>query len=230
MKSFKEPFVIILVGHPLCGKSTWINENYKNTNVTIISRDNIIMKLHGSSDYTKAYNEVNQKEVDSLLLQDFKDCAAAHVNVIVDMTNMTSKRRKQNLSYFGNNYTKVCVVFPILDESEFIRRNDIRTIKENKHIPLNAIHNMIKSFQVPTKEEGFHEIISIPHIVEDFDKKLIRLSEERKNLTQDVIDRHSQYGDDYKRKLDEFNKQFPATNVNRNVSQFKIVKDGEGRQ
>ncbi len=33
----KEPFVIILVGPTLSGKSTWIRNNYPDTNV--ISRD-----------------------------------------------------------------------------------------------------------------------------------------------------------------------------------------------
>ena len=45
-KNIKEPFVIILIGPPLSGKSTWIRENFPNTDV--ISRDEILMDVYGS--------------------------------------------------------------------------------------------------------------------------------------------------------------------------------------
>ena len=56
--NIKEPFVMLLVGPPLSGKSTWIRQNFTDTQV--ISRDEIVMELAGTRDYNKAFSEVNQ--------------------------------------------------------------------------------------------------------------------------------------------------------------------------
>ena len=59
------PFVILLVGVPLSGKSTWIRNNHPTTR--IVSRDELVMEVYGSDDYNTAFKEVNQKDVDRLL-------------------------------------------------------------------------------------------------------------------------------------------------------------------
>ena len=112
IKNLKEPFVIILIGPPLSGKTTWIRENFPTTEV--ISRDEIVMEVYGSRNYTEAFKSVDQKEVDKVLTQKFIDANKEKKNVIVDMTHMASKRRKQNLNYFTDDYYKLAVIFPIL--------------------------------------------------------------------------------------------------------------------
>ena len=77
------------------------------------------------------------------------------------MTNMTRKRRISNLDYFGDEYYKVAVIFPILDESEYERRNLKRKEEEHKWIPPHVLKSMISSYQSVTKEEGFDKIISL---------------------------------------------------------------------
>ena len=59
LKHLKEPFVIILIGPPLSGKSTWIRNNFPTTDV--ISRDEIVMEVYGSRNYDDAFKNVNQK-------------------------------------------------------------------------------------------------------------------------------------------------------------------------
>ena len=92
---------MLLIGPTLSGKSTWIRNNYPNVNV--ISRDEIVMEVYGSRDYTEAFNNVDQKEVDKVLSKRFLDANKEKKNVIVDMTHMASKRRNQNLNYFSND-------------------------------------------------------------------------------------------------------------------------------
>lgn len=159
LKNLKEPFVIILVGPPLSGKSTWIRENFPDT--TVICRDEILMDVHGSRNYTEAFNKVNQKEVDRVLNQTLVDANKEKKNVIVDMTHMGSKRRKKNLNYFTNGYYKLAVTFPILSDEEYIRRNQKRIDEENKDIPMGVIKSMISSYQSISSEEGFNKVISL---------------------------------------------------------------------
>jgi predicted kinase len=158
---FKEPFVLLLIGPPLSGKSTWIKNNFEPDTVTIISRDDLVIEVWGENNYDEAFRNVDQKKVNYLLDSKMKEAAESGDNVIVDMTNMTSKRRRTTLEYFSDDYQKVAVIFPILDWDEYWRRNDKRKSEENKSIPDHVIKNMIASYQPIKKEEGFDKVISI---------------------------------------------------------------------
>jgi predicted kinase len=155
----KSPFVIILSGIPMSGKSTWVRENYPDT--LAISRDELVMEVAGTRDYNLAFKTVDQKAVDKLLAKRITDAATQKVDVIIDMTNLSRKVRVKNLSYFSNDYYKVSVVLPILDSEEYKRRNDFRSINENKFIPPFVIKSMMDSFVFPTDDEGFDKIILI---------------------------------------------------------------------
>jgi len=159
LKYLKEPFVIILIGPPLSGKSTWIRENFPTTEV--ISRDETVMEVYGSRNYTEAFNNVDQKEVDRVLTQKFLDANTAKKSVIVDMTHMASKRRKQNLNYFSDDYYKLGVIFPILSDDEYVRRNQKRIEEENKDLPMRIVKSMISSYQPITTDEGFNKVITL---------------------------------------------------------------------
>jgi predicted kinase len=153
----KEPFVILLVGPTLSGKSTWIRNNYPNVNV--ISRDEIVMEVAGTRDYNKAFDTVDHKLVDKVLIERLTEANSTNTSTIVDMTNMTVKRRRQTLQYFDDIFCKVAVVFPILSDEEYQKRNIDRNAKENKWIPPSVIKSMIDSYQEPTTSEGFNNII-----------------------------------------------------------------------
>jgi predicted kinase len=159
LRNIKEPFVIILIGPPLSGKSTWIRENFPDT--TVICRDEILMDVYGSRNYTEAFKNVNQKEVDKVLHQSLVDANKEKKNVIVDMTHMGSKRRKQNLKYFTKDYYKLGVIFPILSDEEYVRRNQKRIDEENKNIPMSVIKGMISTYQTIQPDEDFNKVISL---------------------------------------------------------------------
>ena len=80
--------VILLVGPPLSGKDTYLrSQDYSD--FTIISRDDILMSLHDTNDYSEAFHKVDQKEVDRLLIQKIQDCIDNKKNVIINMTNLS---------------------------------------------------------------------------------------------------------------------------------------------
>ena len=159
----KTPFVIVLIGPPLSGKDTWIRKNFleKDIEITIISRDDILMEMSDTDDYSDAFNTVSQKEVDAELQRRLFDAADNGKNAIINMTNMTSKRRRHNLEYFGDEFTKIAVIFPILEWDEYKRRNDKRKSEENKWIPEHVIKRMIGTYQPIREEEGFDKVVSL---------------------------------------------------------------------
>ena len=153
--------VILLVGPPLSGKDTYLrSQDYSD--FTMISRDDILMSLHDTNDYSEAFHKVDQKEVDRFLIQKIQDSIDNKKNVIINMTNLTKKGRNRHLSKFPNSdYEKIAVVFPKLDIDEYINRNLKRKNEENKFIPLNVIESMISNWEDVTPDEGFDSIIKL---------------------------------------------------------------------
>jgi len=163
VKTTKSPFVIILIGPPLSGKSTQL-ELAKNSGVEfdIIGADAILMEEYAKNGetYTEAYAKSNSKDVNRILKSKLEEAANLGKNVIVDMTNLTSKRRRTTLNYFGDEYTKIAYQFPLLNKEEYLKRNIKRNEEIGKYIPESVIFNMIGSFQSPSKEEGFNKIFN----------------------------------------------------------------------
>jgi predicted kinase len=159
MKIEREPFVIILIGPPLSGKSFFVRQNFPTTKV--ISRDDIIMEIYGEGNYGEAFQKVDQKEVDKILHQRMRDANKEKVNVIIDMTHMGSKRRKFNLDFFDDDYYKLGIIFPILSDEEYIKRNEKRNQEEDKNIEMYIIKRMISQYQPIREEEGFDKVISL---------------------------------------------------------------------
>ena len=159
----KQPFVLVLIGPPLSGKSSFVRKNFieKDIEIEVISRDDIVMELADTDDYSEAFNTVIQKDVDIELQRRLREAGELGTNAIIDMTNMTSKRRQHNLQHFGDDFTKVAVIFPILEWEEYQTRNEKRKREEKKWIPEHIIRNMIKSYQPIREEEGFDRVMSL---------------------------------------------------------------------
>ncbi len=150
--------VILLIGPPLSGKSTFIRENYPDG--FVISRDDLVMEVFGSDNYTEAFRNVDHKEVDNQLDSRFKEGATKDL-VIVDMTNMVPRRRRASLRYFSSDFQKEAYIFPFLSDDEYKFRNDKRNKEEMKYIPIGVIKSMIESYVEPTLDEGFDKIIKL---------------------------------------------------------------------
>lgn len=155
----KSPYVLILVGPPLSGKDTALKQ--LNLDAEMVSRDQILLDLYGSDNYDEAFKNVNQKEVDRILISTLQKYSKEKRNVVINMTHMNRKRRKYNLDFFGDDFYKVAIIFPILDELEYNRRNEKRRKEENKFIPTHVLKNMISSYQTISPEEGFNKIVTL---------------------------------------------------------------------
>ena len=91
------PHIIVLVGLPACGKSTFI-QNGDFQNHEIISSDNLI------EDYAKTVNKTYEevfseyiKIASRKILKIYDEALKSNKNIIIDRTNLTEKSR--NISY-----------------------------------------------------------------------------------------------------------------------------------
>lgn len=153
--------VIVLVGPPLSGKDTYLNNN-DFTDYTIISRDDIMMSLQNTQNYLEAFWNVDHKQVDRRLNSMIQKCVESKGNVIINMTNLTKKSRNRHLCKFPkNDYEKIAIVFPRLEMDDYFERNNKRKLEVSKFIPTEVIQSMVENWQEVTIDEGFDKIIKL---------------------------------------------------------------------
>ena len=154
-----QPVIMVAVGTPGSGKSTWWEHGLKEGAIPPqsirINMDSIRKELTGNeSDQTKNGAVAKIAEVK------LRACLSERIPVIYwDNTCTKAKYRKDiiNLAKSGG-YRVMCIFFNV-PLKECLRRNSIRPRK----VPSDIIERMHASIQEnpPCKEEGFDDIIVI---------------------------------------------------------------------
>lgn len=159
----EQPELILLVGIPGVGKSTWIQNHiakFPEKDYIIISSDDEVEKLAIKLGLT--YNTGFRKvigQATSIWKQKLRNAITNRKNIIVDMTNLIEKRRRNILNQ-AKGYKAKAVVWSLTD-AEWSKRFNQRKNETGKHIPLHDIKRMANQFSMPTKAEGFEKITII---------------------------------------------------------------------
>lgn len=153
----------ILVGISGTGKSTWRNHLVKfhtNYPFVILSTDDIIDHL--AKKKGKTYTDIFMDEIGEATVTVARQSKRAFdhgLPVIWDNTNLTTKGRKKKLDTIPKDYKITAVVFREPSGTQLQDRLNSRAIKEGKIIPKVVLERQRNSFNEPTLEEGFDEII-----------------------------------------------------------------------
>lgn len=152
--------LIMLVGLPGCGKTTWAKNYQKDKDVAIFSSDDIREELklgYTPQDHEKVFSTLNKRLKECLKN---KDC-------IYDATNLNYKHRMNFLKQLDVDVKKTCYVFacPV---ASCKRRNKQR----DAVVPEEAYPRMLKSFYVPAYFEGWDEINVVSFPEDDVDRHL----------------------------------------------------------
>lgn len=154
-KNMYIPELVMLVGIPCSGKSTYVNKlrTYEYwENAVVLSTDNYIEEQAKRLGMT--YNEVFQDCIDEATRQlemSFVRAKEEGKRIIWDQTNLSIKTRKKKLIKVPSIYKRTVVWFQV-DLEEALKRNKTR---EGKFIPESILKRMYHQFEIPTLEEGF---------------------------------------------------------------------------
>jgi heterogeneous nuclear ribonucleoprotein U-like protein 1 len=153
------PEIIVMVGLPGSGKSTWRDNFLSDKSYVIVSSDDEIeaMAAADGTDYNRGFQNYIGKAT-AISQQKFKEAVNTHKNIIWDQTNLNPKKRKGILQQVPKHYKKIAVVFEV-DPDELQSRLDKREKSTGKRIPSNVMQSMAKSYVKPSRAEGFDEVI-----------------------------------------------------------------------
>ena len=158
MKEFIEesglnkPFLIVTVGLPGSGKSTYYNTPIIKNYYTLVSSDAIRQEVFGDIN-----DQTHNNEVFEIMLKRTADALNEGKSVYYDATNLSSRRRtnllktlKQKVKVeFGTNALIFAPDFAICCE---------RNSKRDRVVPQHAMKRMLRSFEPPYYNEGWDSI------------------------------------------------------------------------
>lgn len=147
--------VYVLVGVPGAGKSTWVENQLWAKDCVYVSSDKLIEEE--AERQGKTYNDVFKDYVNeaiSLMLDQVIAARSEGKDIIWDQTSVNVKSRKKKFSMLPD-YEHIAVVFDTPPLEELERRLSNRP---GKNIPKEVVDSMIKTFEMPTEEEGYKEI------------------------------------------------------------------------
>lgn len=146
----QKPKIIMLIGLPGSGKSTYAKTLAEKHKAVIHSSDSIRKELTGS----EMSQKVNQR-VFQILHKRLKENLRDGKNVIYDATNINYKRRMHflNNELRNINCEKICVLVATPYE-KCMENNKNRS----KSVPEYAIEKMYKNFYIPFEYEGWDQI------------------------------------------------------------------------
>lgn len=147
--------VIILVGPPMSGKSTWVKNNSKDH--LVLSRDQLILDMAKTNNYNEAYKLVDKDKINQTFENQRRLAIKSGKDIILDLTHMSQKSRRKSLAGIPKEMKRTAIVFLVGYET-LLKRNTIRSQSENKEIPKHILENMMGQFSMPMKSEGFDEI------------------------------------------------------------------------
>ena len=148
--------LVILIGLPASGKSTWAKELLKDWNFPAVwlSSDNI----RAEHDW-----EISNNKVFSIMWERVRKGALENKYIIYDATNLRAKNRIHLIKQYskfceknGLSYNVECLLFlqPI---NVVLERNAKRQFHDR--VPEDVIWRMAKQFQFPIMQEGYNNIV-----------------------------------------------------------------------
>jgi heterogeneous nuclear ribonucleoprotein U-like protein 1 len=163
-KSNSECEVIMMVGLPASGKTTWAEKHMRENpekHYTILGTNQIMDKMKVSGLMRRGnYHgrwEVLIKKATDILNRLLVMAGKNPRNYIIDQTNVYAKAQYRKMGYFQGFVRKAVVVIP--PHHELRKRTAMRTKEMGDPVPEDALNAMRANFHVPAKDNVFDDVL-----------------------------------------------------------------------
>ena len=150
------PYILVLTGLPGSGKSTF--RSMLVGDVVHLSTDDHIEAV--AQEQGRFYDDVFEdviKEATTKMNEKLRATLKAGKNIVLDQTNLGTKKRRGILSQVPSTYYKIAVV---VECHEDIRQKRLAD-RPGKTIPDHIDRSMVMNKTLPSVEEGFDEIHTV---------------------------------------------------------------------
>lgn len=152
--------LIMMVGLPGSGKSTYAEKIAKEFNATVFSSDALRKELYGS----EAVQDHNE-EVFDILMKRMSIALERGENVVFDAMNINSKNRRHTLRMIDRYHCEKYAMVVATPYEVCLERN----AKRERNVPEWAIKRAYMNFTMPTIREGFDKVGFIYHKDQTFE-------------------------------------------------------------
>ncbi|XP_066970819.1 heterogeneous nuclear ribonucleoprotein U-like protein 1 isoform X2 [Macrobrachium rosenbergii] len=170
--------VIMMVGLPACGKTTWVEKYCKEhpeKKFYVLGTNFLIDKMkvnglarkrnyHGRWD---ALIEKCTKCLNKLLEISYQ----RKRNFIIDQTNVYPSARRRKMKGFPGFYRRAVVLIP--DDAEFQRRTEKQIRQEGKNVPDSAVLEMKANFTIPEVDDEIFDAVDFVELNAEEAGKLV---------------------------------------------------------
>ncbi|XP_071106702.1 hornerin-like [Haliotis cracherodii] len=164
--------MIMIVGLPGAGKTTWGLNMYKNhpeKRYNIIGTDTLIEKMRvmglpRKRNYHGRW-EVLINKASQCLNKLFTIAGKRKRNYILDQTNVYPSARRKKMRNFNGFYRIAAVLQP--DDAELLRRSHKRTVEDGKIVPEEAVLEMKANFTLPEDRDNLFDRIDFVELNKD---------------------------------------------------------------
>jgi predicted kinase len=157
-----KPIAYMLVGLPGSGKSTWAEPYLQREGYELVSSDAYIERI--AEEMGKPYGDIFKQYIDEAtkwMHLCFDTAAKNYRNLVWDQTNLSMKTRRPKLNkLLEAGYDVVAVTFEI-PAYELEARRMKRAGETGKVIAPSVLESMGKTYQRPTRLEGFSKVIIV---------------------------------------------------------------------
>src|SRR5690625_4993906 len=156
--------VSMMVGLPASGKSSYAQKLSQEENTIILASDSLRAELYGDISH-----QDNNGEVFAELYRRAKEYLTNSQNVIIDATNISSKRRIHFCKEF-KQFCKECVYMTTSYQSCLAR-----DVARDRNVGQRVIDRMYRNLQIPFQEEGWDKVYYVPECQSHFvgDRELL---------------------------------------------------------
>lgn len=158
--SLSQKFLLMPIGASGAGKSTLAKKIVPQYDATVFSRDQLYLEWY-DSDYTEAVKKVfADPKFDSRMHAEFYKLVKTGVNIYLDNTNLSRKRRRPFIDFARKNgYAIRGYLMPITLQTLL----DRQASRGDKNVPESAVRQQYNALQVPLYGE-FDRIETVTNV------------------------------------------------------------------